>query len=169
MSKIYLISDTHFNHKNILTFEPRPWATIDEMNKGLIRNWNAIVQPEDKVYHLGDVSMNKNGLLMAAALNGHKILIKGNHDKEELKYYLPIFEDIRGSHQLGRVILTHFPLHPTQKYRYDLNIHGHLHGKRVVDERNKIDPWYYSVCVEHIDYKPILLEDALKEAGYVKH
>jgi len=52
------------------------------------------------VYHLGDVTMNSKSLDLLYNLNGTKILIKGNHDIQALKYYTPHFKDIRGSHEL---------------------------------------------------------------------
>lgn len=162
MSRTFLIADTHFDHKNVITYENRPWPTVEEMNEEIIRRWNSIIRPEDRVYHLGDVSMNRNGLLLAAQLNGRKILIKGNHDTQKLKDYVPIFDDIRATHKLNNFVLTHIPIHPDQKYRFDGNIHGHLHGKRILLPGGSIDPWYFSVSVEHIDYTPILLEEVEK-------
>ena len=51
---IWIISDTHFQHENILKFEPtRPGSTIQEHDEALIDNWNSVVKPGDKVYHLG--------------------------------------------------------------------------------------------------------------------
>ena len=60
---IYCTSDCHFNHKNILSYEPqsRPFATIEEMNETIISNWNSVVTAEDEVWVLGDFNcvMNK--------------------------------------------------------------------------------------------------------------
>ena len=39
------------------------------------------VRPTDKVYHLGDVAINRNGLKALERLNGKKVLIKGNHER----------------------------------------------------------------------------------------
>ena len=56
---IYLTSDLHFNHVNILKYEPvnRPFETLEEMNETLIANWNAKVSAKDTVYVLGDLAM----------------------------------------------------------------------------------------------------------------
>ena len=162
MSRTFLIADTHFNHFNVIKYENRPWATVEEMDSAMIRLWNSVVRPEDRVYHLGDFSMNKKGLMLAQHLNGRKILIKGNHDTQKLHNYIPFFDDIRAMHQLGKFLLTHSPVHPDQKYRFDGNIHGHIHSKNVLLPDGKIDPWYICVSVEHINYTPILFEEVQK-------
>jgi len=162
MNKVFLIADTHFGHRNIITYCGRPFTDTDHMNEVIIRNWNSVVDADDKVYHLGDVAMGRPGLRVAARLNGRKILIKGNHDNCDLKEYTAIFDDVRASHELGRVILTHFPLHECQKARYTNNIHGHLHEKKVLMPNGQVDPWYISVSAELINYTPILFDELMK-------
>lgn len=85
MSEIYYIADCHFYHKNILYLDKRPFKSIDEMTSVMIANWNAKVQPEDTIYILGDLSFDKAGktIDLLSKWNGHKHLIRGNHD-----YYL---------------------------------------------------------------------------------
>ena len=155
MPEVFIISDTHFGHNNIVKFNRsdgsplRPWDNVDEMDDALIKNWNSVVGKEDKVYHLGDATMNSKSLNVFYNLNGTKILIKGNHDIQALKYYTPHFKDIRGSHELDGFLMTHIPVHDSQKGRYRANIHGHIHAGKMKD------PWYYNVSVEAIDYTPI--------------
>jgi calcineurin-like phosphoesterase family protein len=154
MAHTFVISDTHFGHKNICNFlrddgsKLRPWTNPDEMDQFMIDKWNSVVQPGDKVYHLGDVVINRKAMSIMHALNGKKVLIKGNHDLFKLADYTPHFYDIRACHVLDKCILTHIPIHELSFGRFRGNIHGHLHDRRVPDR-------YQSVCVEQINYTPV--------------
>lgn len=120
----------------------------------MIEKWNSIVKPNDKVYHLGDVGINRNKLdIIMQKLNGTKVLIKGNHDKFKPKFYLQHFKDIRGCHNLDNFLLTHIPVHPECKSKFKLNIHGHVHANSLTDT------WYYNTCVEVNNYAPIPFEE----------
>lgn len=163
MSNIFITSDTHFGHAGVCHFlradgtKLRPWNNAEEMDEAMVALWNDTVRPNDKVYHLGDVVMNRKALRILNRLNGEKVLIKGNHDIFPLKDYTPYFKDIRGYHILYNKLMSHIPVHPDSKGRYGANIHGHTHAN-VID-----DPWYYCACVEQTGYKPIAFETILKE------
>ena len=175
MPSVFLTSDTHFGHMGVCRFmredgvtKLRPWDSPEEMDEAMVKMWNETVKPTDKVYHLGDVVINRKALNILHRLNGDKVLIKGNHDIFRLDEYTPFFRDIRGSHVMNGLILTHIPVHPDQLYRFGCNIHGHLHSNRVMmsgfggKKLDAIDPRYFSVCVEQTDFRPILFEDVLK-------
>lgn len=157
--KTFLISDTHFGHKGVTQFlradgtKLRPWNNVEEMDDALIKNWNRVVSPEDKVYHLGDVVINKKALKTLINLNGRKILIKGNHDIFKPHEYLAYFSDIRAYHILDGYLLAHIPVHPKSLGRWKGQIHGHLHANTVGDPR------YVCVSVEQINYTPILFDE----------
>lgn len=163
-SKVFLVSDTHFGHENICKFTTdsgeklRPWNNASEMDEAMIQYWNETVGESDKVYHLGDVVISKKNLQTLSKLNGKKILIRGNHDIFEAKDYLEYFKDIRGCHVTGGMIFSHIPIHEESLARFSINVHGHLHSRRVL-KNGEIDPRYFSVCVEQIGFKPIQLED----------
>lgn len=78
----FYTADTHFGHKNVIEYASRPYDTIEEMNESLVESWNSCVSPDDTIYHLGDVAfMSKTKTKeICLRLNGHKILILGNHD-----------------------------------------------------------------------------------------
>ena len=79
--RIWLTSDLHFGHKNILKFCKRPWDTVEEMDEGLIQNWNRVVGKDDLVFDLGDFAFASNSKWkdLLSQLNGHHYFILGNH------------------------------------------------------------------------------------------
>lgn len=172
----FLVSDTHFGHAGVCKFlrddgtKLRPWDTAEEMDEEMIKRWNDTVRPNDKVYHLGDVVINRKALKILSRLNGDKVLIKGNHDIFKLEDYTPYFRDIRGYHVMNGMILSHIPMHESALYRFGTNIHGHTHSNRVlkswgIDDPSAtrvIDPRYQCVCVEQTDFAPILFENVIK-------
>jgi len=167
MPATFLVSDTHFGHAGVCRFlredgtKLRPFDTPEDMDEFMIKAWNDRVKPNDKVYHLGDVVINRKSLKTLARLNGDKVLIKGNHDIFALEDYTTYFRDIRGYHVMNGMILSHIPVHADSLARFGTNIHGHLHANRVMKD-GVIDPRYHCVCVEHTDYAPILFEDVIK-------
>jgi calcineurin-like phosphoesterase family protein len=167
MPAVFLVSDTHFGHAGVCKFtrddgtKLRPWDNPDEMDEEMIKRWNETVRPNDKVYHLGDVVINRKALKTLSRLNGDKVLIKGNHDIFRLEEYTEYFRDVRGYHVMNGMILSHIPVHEESLGRFGTNIHGHLHYNRVKKDE-VIDPRYHCVCVEHTDYRPILFEEVIK-------
>ncbi|RYD67156.1 MAG: hypothetical protein EOP83_03365, partial [Verrucomicrobiaceae bacterium] len=86
MSNFYT-SDTHFDHLNIIRYAKRPFNGIEEMNRILIERWNAVVGPDDDVWHGGDFAMgNQQDAIrrIVPRLNGRIHLIFGNHDKRSV-------------------------------------------------------------------------------------
>jgi calcineurin-like phosphoesterase family protein len=161
---IFLTADTHFSHAKVCTFKApdgsplRPWDDVEEMDEALVENWNRTVGPKDKVYHLGDVAIQRKGLKILDRLNGDKVLIKGNHDIFKLSDYYPRFRDIRAYWVLDKYAFSHVPVHPDALMSFSGNVHGHLHGGRVLTE-GQIDSRYVCVCVEQTNFAPIAWED----------
>ena len=157
MTTAFFISDPHFGHDNICKFlkadgtKLRPFETAEEMDETIVKNWNSVVNSNDRVYVLGDIAMKKVHISTIARCNGRKVLIPGNHDIYEAKEYIKYFEDIRGVYVLPARdgILSHIPLHPESISRFKVNIHGHVHANDYPS------PNHFSVCVENINYTPI--------------
>lgn len=172
MSKTWLVSDTHFGHAGVTKFTKadgsklRPWDDPDEMDEAMVKLWNAKVKPEDRVWHLGDVVMNRKALPILNRLNGRKKLVMGNHDPFKTEDYLKYFEQVLGFHKLGDFALTHIPLHPSSVGRWARgNIHGHLHQNNVMKgwgPFKRRDPRYICVCVEQTGFAPIDFDDIVK-------
>ena len=156
--KLYVTSDTHFNHKNIIKYCNRPFNDIYEMNEALINNWNSVVTQNDIIYHLGDFGFGTKEELQEIfdRLNGEKYLIMGNHDKKGRKYYqdLGFIEVYKTKYELDKYILSHEPIIvPNNK----INIFGHIHNKLIEEQFN--DENHICICPERTDYKPVLLID----------
>lgn len=83
MMTTFFTSDTHFGHARIIDLCDRPFKCVADMNENLVHNWNALVRPDDTVYHLGDVALGpiEDSLGYIQRLNGFKILVVGNHDR----------------------------------------------------------------------------------------
>lgn len=175
MPSVFLVSDTHFGHAGVCRFtrddgvtKIRPWTDPDEMDEAMVEKWNETVKPTDKVYHLGDVVINRKALKIMHRLNGDKVLIRGNHDIFRDDEYREHFRELRAYHVMNGMILSHIPLHPDSLGRFGVNIHGHLHTNRVMKPmlHNRgvevIDPRYHCVCVEQTDFRPILFEDVIQ-------
>ena len=181
MPATFLVSDTHFGHAGVCRFTEsdgvtkiRPWTDPAEMDEEMVKRWNETVRPNDKVYHLGDVVINRKALSTMGRLNGDKVLIRGNHDIFRDDEYRVYFRELRAYHVLNGMILSHIPIHTDSLGRFGTNIHGHLHTNRVMKPRgidirtgetlysNSPDVRYHCVCVEQTDFRPILLEDVMK-------
>ena len=138
MPAVFLVSDTHFGHAGVCRFlrndgtKLRPWDSPEEMDEYMVEAWNKKVRPNDKVYHLGDVVINRRALKILALLNGDKVLIRGNHDIFRDTEYRHYFREIRAYHVMNGMILSHIPIHSDSLGRFGTNIHGHLHSNRVM-------------------------------------
>jgi calcineurin-like phosphoesterase family protein len=176
MPAVFLVSDTHFGHAGVCRFTRndgctplRPWDSADEMDEAMVTAWNNRVRPNDKVYHLGDVVINRKALGIMRRLNGDKVLIRGNHDIFRDEEYREHFRELRAYHVMNGMILSHIPIHSESLGRFGVNIHGHTHANRVMlpgfngKITDIVDVRYHCVCVEQTpDFAPILFEDVIK-------
>jgi calcineurin-like phosphoesterase family protein len=143
------------------------------MNQVLTDNWNSTVGPEDTVYHLGDFSMGGKPHSYAKRLNGKKILILGNHDRESQLSACGFFHKIRNYEKIeidGKIVhLKHYPFKPNVS-EYDVKfidrmleddgnwlIHGHVHNSKPVLTGKSIN-----VSCEWHNYTPVSEEDIIK-------
>lgn len=158
MRDIWVISDTHFGHANIIKYCNRPFDSLDNMTSALIENWNSKVKDGDIVYHLGDVYFSEVGKVLHA-LKGRKRLVLGNHDNGKDSYLHKHFQKIMVWRMFPefKLLLSHVPVHEgTFSDRVKLNVHGHIHDKAITDHR------YKNVSVEQINYTPIHIEELAK-------
>lgn len=159
--KIFMISDMHFGHGNIIKYENRPFKNVLEMDLAIVGKWNNTVAKEDKIFVVGDVSFyNKEKTTnIIKGLNGYKILILGNHDKHSINWWKEVGFDEVSKYPIiidGFYILSHEPVYLTEIMPYT-NIHGHIHHLKYDSKQ------YFNISVECINYTPINFEDIKKE------
>lgn len=163
--KVYGIADTHFSHENIIRYCNRPFSSVEEMNRIMLKNWNNTVGKNDLVIHLGDLYLGKKAEAreFLTKLNGRKILIMGNHDHWSEAFYRECgFETVSRFPILynGFFLMSHAPLQLSETTPY-FNYYGHVHNDtKYVDNATS-----RCLSVERINYTPILLfdTDAQKE------
>ena len=179
MSKNFFISDLHFGHFNIIRYDNRPFKTVEEMDSTLIKNWNSVVSNDDFVYILGDFSWYEEFATkdIIKQLNGHKILIKGNHDRETIKsrpYFDRIVDYLEINDNGTKVILSHYPmLFWNNQFHNSVHLYGHVHNSH---QWNMVENWtrearqlqalpmrIYNVgcMMPYMDYTPRTLDEIL--------
>lgn len=155
----YYISDLHLFHKNVTRagkgYDDRPFDNPEEMNIVIKDKWNSKVNNGDVVYILGDMAMRgkqENLIAFVSTLNGHKVLVKGNHDDIRDQRYKQLFEEICDYKELNdtldgenvKLILCHYPiLMWKDQHRGSILLYGHVH--------NSIEEYYFQKCLSDMD------------------
>lgn len=159
MSNEFFTSDTHFNHAKIIEYCNRPFISAEEMNEGLVKNWNEVVSKKDTIWHLGDVTWNHFDI---NRLNGTKYLVLGNHDS--LSQIEGFFKQIYPYHELKGILpknraiaLFHYPIESWNgKFHGSMHMHGHSHG--TIDN---IGLMRFDMGVDCWDMRPVPIESVL--------
>jgi len=178
----FITSDLHLSHNNIWKpdYASRPVSSTEEMNEMLISNWNEVVSQNDTVYVLGDVCMGKiaESLPLCDLLQGHKILVFGNHDRmfrpkndnqfhKWMTEYSQYFESITNEMVWNdRLLFNHFPYsgdsHDEDRYLSSRPqksrlwlCHGHTHQKEFLSGEKSI---HIGIDAEVANYSPIPIE-----------
>lgn len=185
LNNIFVTADQHLGHENIIKFCDRPFATVEEMDRVLIDNWNKVVGKDDTIYNLADFTLGNFAVARRyfAQLNG-KIQVLANHwhhDKRWLpkKYFGPIMLEypmatdiahvnilppmvvleIEGMGNEGRalaVTLCHYPLAGWDRKHYGAwHLYGHTHKPDTSGE------FRLNIGVDCMNYHPISLGDVL--------
>lgn len=180
----YFISDLHFGHKNCLSFDNRPFKSIEENDKAIIKDWNNTVGIDDDVYLLGDISWynTTKTIEIFNNLNGNIHLIKGNHDSKLLKNreLQSRFCEIADYKELdigdGKiVVLCHYPIPCFKNHYYgSCHMYGHVHTgfednmmqqvkyqmKALYDK--PCNMWNVGCMKRYMNYTPRTLEEIIK-------
>ena len=168
---IYFTADLHFGHTNVIRYCGRPFGSVEDMDAGLIRNWNATVSRYDEVYILGDLTMKPPAAAhqYLATLNGRKYMIRGNHDRflDRFEPYASDFEWIKDyyvlKHEGRKLVLFHYPIFEwADFYHGAIHLFGHVHNAQASEKRlvNLTSP-AFNVGVDCNDYRPISIVDII--------
>lgn len=144
-----------------MSYENRPFESVEAMNQEMITNWNALVQEEDKVYVLGDFGAEGQEEAVLSQLAGIKYLVKGNHDTRSNAYYREAgFEEVYDCPILleNFWILSHEPLYVNTNMPY-ANLFGHVHNSPLFKDYSK---QHFCVSVERINYTPVAFEEIMR-------
>lgn len=161
--KIFVISDMHFDHKNIIKYCDRPFESVYEMNHTLISNWNSRVSNDDRVYYLGDMVFGRKRKTIdfwLSKLNGEIRFIRGNHDTDVITKAEVIKDRFLIKYGGYEFLLMHDPYRPP--YWNGWIIHGDKHNNSPIryphiSRRTKM----VNVCVEYTKYAPMNLDEII--------
>lgn len=188
--RIFFISDLHYFHTNIIKYCNRPFASAEEMNESLINNWNSAIEKDDIVFDLGDFCWGGSGAWhsIMPRLNGHHILILGNHDRQNYRQgYEQYFDFV--TMQLfievdkQGIYLNHIPFLTwdgcCNRNNTIWNLHGHVHLTKERDEqvfksvgmdleimKKYSRPAQYDVGVDLNNFKPIPFEEIKRKIDF---
>ena len=182
-SNLFLTSDSHFNHANIIKFCNRPFDSVEEMNETLISNWNNTVPKDGIVFHLGDFAFGGSEVWhkILSRLNGQIHLILGNHDLKNFRQgYADSFASVQEQLTIDigkkKVILTHFPLlcyHGTWGTEMNVwNLMGHVHTLKSNNSGKDFErlqylfPAQYDVGVDFNNYTPISFQEVKEKIDF---
>lgn len=168
---IFLSSDHHFYHGNIIKYCDRPFLNIDHMNLEMIERWNATITNNDIVLYLGDLSagLGQNKIYfqdLIRSLNGKKILIRGNHDHQTNDWYIEAgFKNVFDALKLGNILLIHYTLETalekgmnlTHLEPFDFVVHGHTHRLGPNLEN------HFNVAADRHNFTPIQYENVVPQ------
>ena len=160
--RVFVISDTHFGHKNLVKLCGRP----HDFSERIVANWNRLVEPEDLVIHLGDYIVWKYSdfLDVMDQMNGRKVLVFGNHDHKSLVWYMEhgfsfACHSFSWNYHGENILFTH---EPSSDGGFDINIHGHLHTGMHRTEYTLTDK-HILFSLEQRKYEPVLLNSLLEK------
>ena len=159
---LFFTADTHFGDHRTINIQRRPFVTVAEMDEAMVTGWNAVVGPEDEIWHLGDVARRSADVPeLLARLNGTKHLVRGNNDA-------PATGDAAGWTSVQdyaeitidgiMLVLCHYPFRSWNgQHRRSIDLHGHSHG------RLKPMPRQFDVGVDARGYRPTNLAALLHQ------
>lgn len=160
-NNIFVTSDTHFSEEATRVRSRRPFSDINEMDLAIVENWNSKVQPNDRVFHIGDFGKYE----MVSKLNGNITLLAGNHERKDVEnglineqYLLglgfdEVYLEAKGLHVVldgVRIEMIHEPSNATTD---NYKLFGHIHKLQMI-KRGALN-----VGVDCHNYTPLSLKE----------
>ena len=167
---IYVTSDPHFYHGNIIKYKNRPFSGFWEMNAVMADNWNRTVGADDEVYILGDLTLRDGEIAEQTleGLHGRKYLVRGNHDYFAADYRGKSLEWAKDYHELtvgnDLFVLCHYPFAEWNRQRRGAyHLHGHQHNHSDYNLRQRREGLRrYDVGVDANGFAPVPLEKIVR-------
>ena len=121
----------------------------------LIEKWNNVVKNDDTVWFLGDLGLGNSGIVksLVQKLKGHKKMIMGNHDMNNISYYNECSFEFVSPYPVilkKKFVLSHAPLEDCPFF----NIYGHVHSHEDYSTSTENSQ---CVCIERQEFMPITL------------
>lgn len=183
MSKnVFITSDTHFGHSNIIKYCNRPFSDIRSHDDTLIYNINQYVRPNDLLIHCGDFSFGHVEQYRYRIKCNNIILLLGNHDckrgttKENYKCFQSVYSHglavertLQYKGEKYPFLFNHYCMMVWNKSHHGvMHCYGHSHSN-LEPIMNKLFPNRFSIDVG-VDnaykllgeYRPFKLEEILK-------
>lgn len=175
---ILFTGDMHLGHKNAIKYDRRPFSSVEEMDETIIQNWQNETKPNDTIYICGDLSWyndNKTAEILKN-LNGHKILIKGNHDNH-LKKSLQYFDDVKDYDEIHlpgniHINISHYPIKWFNRrhhgaYMFYAHVHNSIEWIKTEEERRALENAgqycnMFNVGTMHWGYRPVTFEEIIE-------
>lgn len=189
---IYFTSDLHIGHKNIvrgISIWPsgyRDFDTLEEHNSTILKEINKIVNHDDELYILGDLSFNSHREIakILDQINCNNIyFIIGNHDKSFIKRFnlhgqdmitqlaqtKPSYSKIKWvgyykelEYNKTKIVLCHYPIASWNKmYKGALQLHGHSHA-RYTPNGKQLDVGIDSAYNYFKEWRPFSIDEVFK-------
>jgi len=179
--KLFISSDYHLNHHNIIKYDERPFKDVRTMNEEIFRKHNETVGPDDYFIYLGDFTFGRDPEKAKKdwmRLNGKKFYVFGNHDKTIMQnrgFFNPLDlltvkkEDPDSIRKWQDIVLCHYAMRVWNKSHHGAwHLYGHSHGS-LPDDPNSLSfdvgimlnnyyPWEYEEIKRRMatkDFKPI--------------
>lgn len=183
-NNVFFISDFHLFHQNVIRFDNRPFTNLDEMHEAIIKGWNEVVEANDVVIYLGDLSFAKAGQMgevksILNRLNGTIHFVLGNHDNFQEIKKMPRFSSVNDylevrithfSEDLNKIetlfCCMHYPIYSWNKAHHGtFMVHGHSHGNlhHGEDASFYVNRKVIDVGCMLLDYTPISYKEIMEK------